>query len=105
MERCAPALDPAALPYPPKRGKGGLPAVLHALSDALGDYVFNPMVLPSLNIANGSARQQRSERRVACVRLMRSALAYLDLVSLRVGIPVAGGQFKGYNQDAVEILP
>ncbi|WP_233217500.1 hypothetical protein [Trinickia dabaoshanensis] len=49
--------------------------------------------LPTLNAANGSARQQRLERRVACVQLLRAMLKYLDLASLRVGIPQRDGGF------------
>ncbi|QPS42084.1 Crp/Fnr family transcriptional regulator (plasmid) [Burkholderia humptydooensis] len=47
--------------------------------------------LPALNAANGSRRQQRSERRIACAQLLRAMIKYCDLATLRVGIPAATG--------------
>ncbi|MBJ9688877.1 Crp/Fnr family transcriptional regulator [Burkholderia vietnamiensis] len=58
----------------------------------LGRYLDTPQAwLPRLNIANGSARQQRSERRVACVQLMRALVKFCDLVTLRVAVPGKDG--------------
>uniref|UniRef100_UPI0038BBB196 hypothetical protein n=1 Tax=Paraburkholderia sediminicola TaxID=458836 RepID=UPI0038BBB196 len=58
----------------------------------LGRYLDAPDEwLPSLNRANGSPRQQRTERSVARVQLLRASLKYLDLLSMRVGIPPTGG--------------
>jgi len=48
-------------------------------------------LIPSLNLANGSSRQQRSCRRQACVRVLTVLLKYTDLASLRVGFPTADG--------------
>ncbi len=60
----------------------------------LDAYLADPaLCLPTLNAANGSARQQRLERRIACVQLLRAMLKYLDLASLRVGIPRREGGF------------
>jgi hypothetical protein len=47
-----------------------------------------------LNRSNGSTRQQRTERSVACVQLARACLKYLDLVTLRVGIPSSQGTIQ-----------
>jgi len=49
------------------------------------------MVIPSLDLANGSIRQQRSERREACVILLKALLKHTDVASLRVGIPTEDG--------------
>ncbi|MDG4597524.1 MAG: replication protein RepA [Candidatus Contendobacter sp.] len=71
------------------------PKILVKLQEAVRAYFADPAVLPSLNAANGSARQQRSERREACLSLLGALIHYLDLVTLRVGIPQADGTFKG----------
>ena len=83
---------PSGLPNPPRTGAGGLPRVLTELMHRLGRYLDAPDEwLPSLNRANGSTRQQRTERSVACVQLLRASLKYLDLLTMRVGIPSTGG--------------
>ncbi|WP_157697736.1 hypothetical protein [Caballeronia calidae] len=66
--------------------------MLTELMQRLGRYLDAPDEwLPSLNCVNGSTRQQRTERSVACVQLLRASLKYLDLLTMRVGIPVASG--------------
>ena len=83
---------PPGLPNPPRTGAGGLPRVLTELMHRLGRYLDAPDVwLPSLNRANCRTRQQRTERSVACVQLLRASLKYLDLLTLRVGVPSTGG--------------
>ena len=72
------------------------PKILVRLQEAIWGYYPKPAaVLPSLNAANGSDRQQRSERREGCLALLGALVHYLDLVTLRVGIPQADGGFKG----------
>lgn len=62
--------------------------------DRLDEYLRDPdACLPSLNAVNGSHRRQRLERRTACVLLLGALVRYLDLVSLRVGIPQRNGDF------------
>lgn len=75
------------------------PGILVKLGEKLKAYYPHPDVLPSLNAANGSSRQQRSERREACVQLLGAVVHYLDLVTLRVGIPGADGLFQGLTLD------
>jgi hypothetical protein len=53
--------------------------------------------IPSLNLANGSERQQRTERREACLAVLGCLLHYLDLVTLRVGIPQQDTSFQGIS--------
>jgi hypothetical protein len=66
------------------------PGILLRLSTRLRSYYKEPAaVLPSLNFANGSTRQQRSERREACLIVLDTLIHYLDLVTLTVGIPRA----------------
>jgi len=80
------------LTRPAKTGKGGIPPVLTLCAERLQDYYHRPrQVIPSLDLANDSARQQRSERREACVLLLTALLKYTDLASLRVGIPTPDG--------------
>ncbi|HHV7521264.1 TPA: hypothetical protein ACUNF5_002747 [Burkholderia orbicola] len=74
--------------------RGGRPRILTEMQNRLDAYLDDPdQHLPTLTAANGSDRQQRLERRVACVQLLRAMLKYLDLASLRVGIPQRDGGF------------
>jgi len=62
-------------------------------------YYDNPrQIIPTLDLANGSNRQQRSERREACILMLSALLKYTDLASLRVGIPTADG-FLSITED------
>jgi|SRR5690554_2953718 len=88
--------DPAkprfTLAHPVKVGKTGIPRVLSLCMERITQYYEKPQrLLPSLNLANGSNRQQRTERRESCICLMAAILKYTDLTSLRVGIPTANG--------------
>ena len=75
-----------------KPAKTGIPFVLTRLMALLKSYYDNPrQIIPSLDLANGSERQQRSERREACLLLLTVLLKYTDLASLRVGIPTEDG--------------
>ncbi|WP_250480050.1 MULTISPECIES: hypothetical protein [unclassified Caballeronia] len=67
--------------------------ILTTLIDQLDAYLANPACLPSLNSASGHDRQQRLDRRTACVQLLRAHVKYLDLISVRVGIPQRDGSF------------
>jgi hypothetical protein len=89
------------LKKPAKKGKGGLPRVLTLCMERLTNYYYRPgTVIPSLNLANGSSRQQRSERREACVCLLAALLKRTDLTSLKVGIPTKNG-FINYTVDYI----
>lgn len=80
------------LTRPAKTGKGGIPLVLTECAERLKSYYTHPrQLIPSLDLANGSARQQRSERREACILLLMVLLKHTDLASLRVGIPTPDG--------------
>lgn len=85
------------LARPAKKGKGGIPRVLTLFMERFTDYYHSPRLkLPSLDLANGSERQMRSERREACVVVMAAIAAHTDLSSLRVGIPTPSG-FMSYT--------
>ncbi|EED97317.1 Crp/Fnr family transcriptional regulator [Burkholderia multivorans] len=80
---------PTDLPEPLKENS---PRILRTLNVRLQRYLDAPAKwLPALNAANGSRRQQRSERRVACVQLLRAMVKYCDLATLRLGVPGAQG--------------
>ncbi|MGI0035190.1 MAG: replication protein RepA, partial [Nitrososphaera sp.] len=80
---------------PPERHKAR-PGILRKLGEKLRSYYDSPAkILPSLNLANGKDSQQRSERREACVRLLSCLIHFLDLPTLRVGIPQQNGTFAG----------
>lgn len=64
-----------------------------------GYYDTPESILPSLNVCNGSRRQQRSERREACLLVLGALIHYLDLMTLRVGIPKGDGSFQGLTMD------
>jgi hypothetical protein len=51
-----------------------------------------------LNLANGKDSQQRSERREGCL------IHYLDLLTLRVGIPQDDGSFGGIGLEWIAEL-
>lgn len=72
----------------PKPAPQNAPWILREIKTRLGRYFHSPAAwLPQLNSANGSPRQQRSERREACVQLVRAFVKYCDLRTLRVGLP------------------
>lgn len=68
------------------------PKLIGKAVDRLQDYYRTRRLLHSLNMANGSARQQRTERAEACIALLSVMLHYTDLASLRVGRPGADGR-------------
>lgn len=78
--------------FSPPADHGTRPSVLRTSIQRLQDYFARPLLIPTLNAQNRSDRQQRSERREACVALLQAILHYTDLVTLRVGIP---GLIKG----------
>ena len=81
-----------ALEKPAKTGKGGIPRILTLCSERLKGYYYSPRkLIPSLDLANGSQRQQRSERRESCLLLLMALLKHTDVASLRVGIPTQDG--------------
>ncbi len=71
------------------------PHIITKLIGSIQQYYSEPSTIPSLNLANGSDRQQRSERREACITVLGCLVHYLDLASLRVGIPQADQSFQG----------
>ena len=76
------------------------PGVLRKLIERIRGYYAAPAkILPALNAVNASDRQQRSERREACLDLLGSLLHYTDLVTLRVGIPQPDGSVKGLTME------
>lgn len=80
------------LDKPILKGKGGAPRVLTLCAERITGYYYRPRkVLPSLDLANGSDRQQRSERRESCLRTLAALLKFCDVASLRVGIPAQEG--------------
>ena len=88
--------DPAKPRYfvPPAKHKDR-PLILRKLEEKIRAYFTDPRkTIPSLDLANGKDRQQRSERREACLAVLGCMIHFLDLVTLRVGIPTPGG-FKG----------
>lgn len=68
-----------------------VPPVLRAMLEKIQVYFDNPDFIPSLNGANGSTRQQRSERREACVLALGILIKYLNIITLRCEIPTAHG--------------
>jgi hypothetical protein len=81
------------------------PRILCKLSENIRAYYHDPeRILPSLNLANGSDRRQRSERREACLQVLSCLTHYLDLVTLRVGIPGEGGSFCGISMNRIAAL-
>lgn len=72
------------------------PHIIKKLIDSIRGYYQEPAALiPSLNNASNKNRQQRSERREACISVLGCLVHYLDLATMRVGIPQADQSFKG----------
>lgn len=63
------------------------PLLLRRMAERLKDYFKNPNRIPSLNLANGSMRRQRSERRESCVRVLTVLVKFLNIENLCVCIP------------------
>lgn len=66
------------------------PTFLYEVGRAFRRYFDSPDIFPTLNHA-ASDRQQRSERREAVIQTVQAILEFLDIASLRVGIPTAQG--------------
>ena len=79
---------------PPKTDKPR-PGILLEIIARVTVYLNDPTTIPSLNAANGSASQQRSERREACVLLLSVILYHMDLKTMRCGILHVDGSFEG----------
>ncbi|RQQ01077.1 Crp/Fnr family transcriptional regulator [Burkholderia stagnalis] len=76
----------------PSPAPANAPRILRELKARLSRYLDKPAQwLAQLNAANGSRRQQRSERRLACVQLARAMIKYCDLRTMRIGVPGAAG--------------
>ncbi len=74
------------------------PKILSKLISEIQQYYCAPAsTIPSLNLANRSERQQRSERREACIAVLGCLIHYLDLATLRVGIPQPDKKFSGIS--------
>jgi hypothetical protein len=69
------------------------PGILRELQARVKSYYTRPTMIPSLRAANRSAtgRQQRSERREACLQLLAAILEFTDVASLRCGVPTPSG--------------
>jgi hypothetical protein len=81
------------------------PGILRKLGEKIRAYYGEPAkTLPSLNRANGKGSQQRSERREGCLGVLGCLLHYLDLLTLRVGIPKEDGSFGGISMERIAKL-
>lgn len=75
--------------------------MLRLAVEKLGEYFSNPDLLPTLNAANKSSRQQRGERRESCVRVLSTLLHRMDIATLRVGVPRSDGSHYDYSIDQI----
>lgn len=80
------------------------PQILRRAQSAIQTYYRRPDTLPTLNSANQSSRQQRSERREACISLLACILHYTDLTTLRVAIPQPNGTTAGLTMPYMATL-
>jgi len=81
--------------FSPSEKHANRPKILQACIARVKAYYANPGTLPTLNAANASVRQQRSERRESCTAILSCILHYTDLTTLRVGIPQTDGSLQG----------
>ena len=75
------------------------PRILVRLQEAIEAYFRDPTCLPTLNSANGSLRTQRSERRESCMSFLGTLIHYLDLATLRIGLPKEDRTFLGLSME------
>ena len=90
-----------ARPIKMKTATTGFPLILKTAIERMQKYYARPSLFPSLNHANQyynaktlkntKARQQRTERREACVKVLASILKRVDLVTMIVGVPERAG--------------
>ena len=71
------------------------PGFINKGTKLFSNYFQDPRLFPTLNAANGSKRQQRSERREAICQLFGAMLHYFDLSTAIIGVPSADGDMKG----------
>jgi hypothetical protein len=91
--------------FEPPAGHRERPGILRKLMEKARAYYTDPAgTLPSLNLANGSERQQRSERRESGLAVLFVFIHYLDLVTLRIGIPQGDGAFGGLTMEKIAAL-
>ena len=91
--------------FAPPEKHANRPGILRRIIQSIRDYYARPgEILPGLNAANESDRQQRSERREACVAILGCILHYTDLVTLRVGIPQPDGSMAGLTMPFLAAL-
>jgi len=89
--------------YAPPAAHGRRPDVLYNASQKTAlFYRYPKQHLLSLRLTRQSSRQERSEAREMDAGVLQVSLHYLDLASLRVGVPGKGTQFKslGYREMA-----
>ena len=86
---------------PVKKGPGGLPRILTLCMEKLRGFYDAPRkTLPSLDLANGSSRQMRSERRESSVLVGQALISRMDLETMKVGTPTPSG-FLNYTLAAI----
>jgi hypothetical protein len=91
--------------FAPPEKHANRPGILRRIIQSIRDYYAKPgEILPGLNAANESDRQQRSERREACVAILGCILHYTDLVTLRVGIPQPDNSMAGLTMPFLAAL-
>jgi len=86
--------NPAFYRPPDRLAKVGFPRIITKCIEKLESYYHNPSLIPSLSRLN-LTRQQRSERREACVAMLQAMIQYLDITTLRVVRPRNAGGWYG----------
>lgn len=91
-------------PFSPPEKHANRPKILQTCIERVKVYYAKPSTLPTLNAANESERQQRSERRESCTAILSCILHYTDLTTLRVGIPQHDGAMQGLTMPYIAQL-
>lgn len=82
------------LTKPLKVGKKGVPRIITLAVERLTQYYSRPYMIPALCLANDSQRQQRSERREACILVLSALLKYCDITTLTIKNPKDGIDYQ-----------
>lgn len=101
--RCGHQPDAPRFFAPPPKHKRRPPLIKESYR-ALEKYYGCPSFLPVLNSVNKSERQQRSERREACILILSCILHFTDQITLIVGVPKSDGSIMGLTMPYLATL-
>jgi hypothetical protein len=90
--------------YTPPEEHGTRPDVLVAASETLERFYWTPKeYLQSLLESRESSRQERTEARERDAAVLQVLLHYLELATMRVGVPLEDGSFHSFSMKDIAL--